>query len=240
MRVGGEMQKRTLEAVFRDICSVEGPLRERLEAFSQAVRELGLPYAEAYDDLAARLKASQAGAAAPGPGDTMPLFVLPDASGHLVGLSSLLEDGPVVISFNRGHWCEYDAIELSAFRQALNEIASHGAKVVSIMPETQEFISKIYTDQETSFTLLSDVDNSYALIVGLVIWLGEKVRNLYLEHGLRLDQYQGSGAWFVPIPATFVVGTDGRIVSRYVDPDFRKRMEIKDILAALKVAKCRH
>jgi peroxiredoxin len=234
------MQERTLEAVFREICSAEWPLRERLEAFSQAVREFGLPHAEAYDDLVARLKASRAGAAAPGPGDIMPLFVLPGSGGHLVGLSSLLEDGPVVISFNRGHWCEYDAIELSALRQALNEIASHGAKVVSIMPETQEFIAKVYADQGNTFTLLSDVDNSYALIVGLVIWLGERVRKLYLEHGLRLDQYQSSGAWFVPIPATFVVGSDGRIVSRYVDPDFRKRMEIKDILGALRGAALRH
>jgi peroxiredoxin len=66
------------------------------------------------------------------------------------------------------------------------------------------------------------------------------VRKLYLEHGLHLDRYQGSGPWFVPIAATFVVGTDGRIVSRYVDPDFRTRMEINDILMALKVANRRH
>jgi hypothetical protein len=60
VRVAGAMQKKTLEAVFREICSAEAPLRERLEAFSRAVQELGLPFAEAYDDLAARLKAIQA------------------------------------------------------------------------------------------------------------------------------------------------------------------------------------
>jgi peroxiredoxin len=38
----------------------------------------------------------------------------------------------------------------------------------------------------------------------------------------------------VPIPATFVVGKDGRILARYVDPDFRNRMDIEDIIAALK------
>ncbi|MCI0601220.1 MAG: AhpC/TSA family protein [Beijerinckiaceae bacterium] len=234
------MQERTLEAVFHDLCSAEWPLRERLEAFSQAVREFGLPHAEAYDDLIARLRACHAGAAAPGPGEIMPGFVLPDSAGHLVSLSSLLQDGPVVISFNRGHWCEYCAIELSALRQALSEIVSHGAKVVSIMPETQEFLAKINTNKSSSFTLLSDVDNSYALIVGLVIWLGDKVRQIYLEHGLHLERYQGSGAWFVPIPATFVVGTGGRIVSRFVDPDFRTRMDVDDILAALRIAKLGH
>jgi len=37
----------------------------------------------------------------------------------------------------------------------------------------------------------------------------------------------------VPIPATFVVGRDGVIVARHVDPDFRNRMDIEAIVAAL-------
>jgi hypothetical protein len=35
-------------------------------------------------------------------------------------------------------------------------------------------------------------------------------------------------------PATFVVGRDGLVKARFVDPDFRKRMEIDDLIAALK------
>jgi peroxiredoxin len=38
----------------------------------------------------------------------------------------------------------------------------------------------------------------------------------------------------LPIPATFVVGTDGFIKARFVDPDYRKRMAIDDLLAALR------
>ena len=62
---------------------------------------------------------------------------------------------------------------------------------------------------------------------------GEDVRRLYLEHGLHLETYQGNDTWFLPIPATFVVGRNGYIIDRYVDPDFRNRMEIADILSAL-------
>jgi peroxiredoxin len=40
----------------------------------------------------------------------------------------------------------------------------------------------------------------------------------------------------VPLPATFVVGRDGRIVARFVDPDFRRRMEIEEILKAIAMA----
>jgi peroxiredoxin len=50
---------------------------------------------------------------------------------------------------------------------------------------------------------------------------------------LELQKFNGNDSWFLPIPATFVVGRDGLIIDRHVDPDFRNRMEIADILAAL-------
>ena len=54
-----------MEEVFRDICARDGPLKEKLEEFSRAVRELSLPFAEAYDDLVARLESGEAGSGAP-------------------------------------------------------------------------------------------------------------------------------------------------------------------------------
>jgi peroxiredoxin len=223
-----------LNEVFRELCAMEAPLGERLAAFSAAVRAHALPFADAYDALVARITSGEAGASAPGAGERMPPFALPDGRGIVHSLDDLLRDGPVVVSFNRGHWCEYCAIELTAMRQALTEIAAAGAQVVSIMPEQAEFVARAAADNDHAFLVLSDENNGYALQLNLVIWLGERVRNLFIESGLQLDQYQGNAAWFVPIPATFVVGADGTIAARYVDPDFRRRMEIDDILAALK------
>ena len=210
---------------------MEAPLGERLEAFSAAVREHALPFAEAYDALVARIKSGEAGASAPMVGEAILPFALPDGSGLMHRLEDMVEKGPVVLSFNRGHWCEYCLIELAALKGALGEIAASGAQVVSIMPEGVEFISKIAADN--SFVVLRDENNGYALALNLVIWLGDRVRELYLMHEMRVDQYQGNEGWFVPIPATFVIGTDGVVAARFVDPDFRQRMEIDDILAAL-------
>lgn len=221
-----------LERAFKRICSMEAPLGCRLEAFSAAVREHALPFAEAYDGLVARVKSGEAGASAPKTGEAIPPFALPDGHGRIHRLDELLEKGPVVLSFNRGHWCEYCRIELAALKGALGEIAATGAQVVSIMPEGGEFIARIAA--ENRFLVLADENNGYALTLNLVIWLGDRVRELYLLHELHVDQYQGNEGWFVPIPATFVIGTDGIVAARFVDPDFRRRMEIDDILAALK------
>ena len=54
--------------------------------------------------------------------------------------------------------------------------------------------------------------------------------------GHHPKEYLGSDGWFVPLPATFVVGRGGRVVARHVDPDFRQRMEIEEILKALRQA----
>ena len=52
--------------------------------------------------------------------------------------------------------------------------------------------------------------------------------------GNVLPKFQGNDTWMLPIPATFVVGQDGRIKARFVDPDYRKRMAVEDLIAALK------
>jgi len=228
------MQAQSLEEAFQQICATEAPLRERMAAFSAAVRQFGLPFAEAYDDLVARIRCGDAGSTAPKVGERMPSFLLPDENGRLLDLRDLLAQGPAVISFNRGHWCEYCAIELNALSRSMSEIAAHGASVTSIMPETEQFTREVATRTGHSFRILSDIDHGYALSLGLVVWLGERVRKLYLSHGLNLARFQNSSSWFVPIPATFVVGRDGRILARHIDPDFRNRMDVEDIIAALK------
>ncbi len=190
------IEARTLEEVFRDICARDGPLKAKLEDFSKALRELSLPFAEAYDELVARLELGEAGAGAPKAGDPMPSFLLPGSKGRLVSLDELLRSGPAVISFNRGHWCEYCAIELSALSQALSAWEAEGANVVSIMPETREFVTEASAACGGRFDILSDIDNGYALEMGLVIWLGDRVREIYQAHGLHLERYQGARVGF--------------------------------------------
>ena len=41
----------------------------------------------------------------------------------------------------------------------------------------------------------------------------------------------------MPIPATFVIARNGLITARFIDPDYRKRMAVEDLLAALKPAR---
>ena len=223
-----------LRAAFLKCREMEGTLNEQLAAYAAAGREIFPAYGEAVDRLVGRINQNGGGENAPRPGDPMPPFVLPDETGRLIGLESLLSKGPVAVMFHRGHWCPYCRLNVRAVVQAQDQIKALGGQVVAIMPELQEFTSRFKADSSAPFPVLTDLDNGYALSLNLAIWLGTEIQQLLSYQDL--SNFHGNDGWMLPIPATFVVGRDGLVKARFVDPDFRKRMEIEDLIAALKGA----
>lgn len=226
----------TIEEAFRYCRDMDAFLSERLETFSNVARALRPEMQEAVDRMVDRLKASNAGEAAPKPEDPMPPFTLPDESGRLVSLEALLAAGPVAVTFHRGHWCPYCRINTRALSEAQERIRAEGAQIVAIMPERQQFAATFKSDARLHYPVLTDIDNGYALSLNLAIWVGAELQQLMAASGRDLPRYQGNEAWFLPIPATFVLASDGTINGRFIDPDYRKRMTVEDLLAALKIA----
>jgi len=212
-------------------------LAEKLQAFADAVRQLGPQFQDAVDDLVARLKQHEAGENAPRPGEVMPNFVLPDEGGQLISLDGLLKKGPVAVTFHRGHWCPYCRINTRTLAEAQDQIAAEGGQVAAIMPDREHFTTKLKSESEAPFPILTDFDNGYALSLNLAFWVGEEMQDLMTQSGWDVSRSQGSETWLLPIPATFVVGTDGKVVARFIDPDYRRRMAIEDLLSAIRTAR---
>lgn len=223
-----------LRLAFQRCRDMEGTLNEQLRAYADASRQVFPAYGEAVDRLVTRLNGNGGGETAPRPGDPMPPFMLPDESGRLVTLAALLESSPVAVMFFRGHWCPYCRLNVRAVVQALDRIEALGARIVAITPETQEYTRQLKADSGARFSILTDLDNGYALSLNLAIWLDAEIQQLLSYQDMA--KFHGNDGWMLPIPAVFVVGRDGNVKARFVDPDFRKRMEVDDLLAALERA----
>jgi peroxiredoxin len=221
-----------LKLAFQRCREMDGTLSEQLRAYAAAGREIFPAYGEAVDRLVVRVQHNGGGENAPHPGEPMPSFVLPDESGHLVTLPSLIEHGPVVVMFFRGHWCPYCRLNVRAVIKAHDRVKALGANIVAIMPETQEYAARFKAEAGAPFPVLTDLDNGYALSLNLAVWLGAEIERLL--HHLDMPGFHGNDGWVLPIPATFVVGRDGIVKARFVDPDFRRRMAIDDLISALK------
>ncbi len=165
-------------------------------------------------------------------GDLAPDFTLPDAEGKSVTLSTLLREGPVVVSFYRGSWCPYCNLQLRAYQAVLPEIIHAGATLVAISPQTPEAAMEIVDKASLKFPVLSDVGNQVARAYRLVFVLPEALR----PYTANLPQYNASDSWELPMPGTFVVGQDGIIRLAFVHADYTKRLEPSDILTALRQA----
>jgi peroxiredoxin len=223
----------SLDEVFKRVRDLDLSLGEQLRAFAETVRQRTPDFAAAVDRLVERLRKYGAGESAPQVGEPMPTFVLPDDTGHLVSLDELLSRGPVAVTFHRGHWCPYCRININALAQAHGEIAAEGGQIVAIMPDRQKFIADLKSQSKVPFPILTDIDNGYALSLNLTIWVGAEMQKM-MEGRRDLPTFQGNSSWMLPIPATFVVGRDGLIRARFMDPDYRKPKSIVEMLAALR------
>jgi peroxiredoxin len=225
--------EQALGEAFQKADALRAPLPARLQFYLGESRKL-LPDLEAtYDRLVERIGQNGAERQVPGIGELLPDFVMTDSDGHLVELAALVENGPLVISFNRGPWCDYCGLELHALARAYPDIVAAGGDAVSIVPERAKYARALRTLRGVPFRVLTDLDLAYALSLGLVFWVGDQIKQTYLGFGIDLGEFQGNGGWLLPIPATVVVGRDGRVKARFVDPDFRHRMAIEEILGAV-------
>jgi peroxiredoxin len=167
-------------------------------------------------------------------GDQAPDFTLPNAVGRPVSLENALSSGPVVVTFYRGHWCPYCSLQLRAYQQILPEIQRLGASMLAVSPQSPDKSQATLLKNFLQYEVLSDLRNVVARQFGLVYQVPEWVRSLYLSFGTDLPAFNGDSSWELPIPGTFVVTKERRILLAYADSDPRDRLEPAAILEALK------
>jgi len=187
-----------------------------------------------YEAKIEELRASFAMEQAIAPGDVAPDFTLPDAQGRPVSLAALREQGPVVVTFYRGGWCPYCNIQLRAYQAALPEMTALGARMVAISPQLPDGSLSTAEANALTFDVLSDVGNAAGRAFGLVYALPEELRAVMRSNNKALPGINGDESWELPLPATYVVAADGRVVLAALDVDYRRRLAPEEILAALR------
>tara|TARA_B100000446_G_scaffold25088_1_gene20437 strand:+ start:1101 stop:1685 length:585 start_codon:yes stop_codon:yes gene_type:complete len=187
------------------------------------------------DETIAQAKAFQEGANALNLDQNAPRFELPNQHGEQVLLDELLAKGPVVITFYRGSWCPYCNLQLKALQSRLPEIHALGAQLVAISPQAPDGSMSENDIRNMDFVVLSDQNADVAASYGEA-W---QVPAFLLDHmredrGLDLESLNNGNGSILPIPATFVLDSEGKVTWRYVDVDYRTRSEPQDIINALK------
>ncbi len=166
-------------------------------------------------------------------GNPAPEFALPDANGRIVRSADLLALGPVIVSFFRGRWCPYCMAELAAWRDLYPELRRRGALLVAIAPQTIHQNSLLLQQHPLPFPVLSDAECTVAECFRVAYMVPEYHQQHYRRILVNIPFMNGDLSWRLPLPATFLLQSDGSIAFAQAHADFRVRPEPEDVLAAL-------
>jgi len=166
-------------------------------------------------------------------GETAPAFKAQDAAGRSVELKQLLKKGPVVLYFYRGQWCPFCNKELSQLQDSLQVLTSKGAQVVVVTPEIQENIDKTVVKTKASFPIVHDQNLTIMKAYKTAFTVDDALAQKYLTYGIDFKKANGLNTNVLPVPATYVIGRDGKIKFAYFNPDYRRRASVHQVAQAL-------
>jgi peroxiredoxin len=165
---------------------------------------------------------------------TFPAFNLPNADNKLRSLDNFISSGPLVVSFYRGAWCPDCNLEINALQNSLPDIIAAGGQLVAISPQTPDKSIDQVSASQLTFEVLSDAGNKLAKDCGLVFTLPETLRPIYEAWQIDIPGHNGDNSFDLPIPATYIIDTDGIIRYAFADMDYTKRLEPNIIIEQLK------
>lgn len=162
-------------------------------------------------------------------GTMTPYFSGTDQNGNTIAINKLTQKGKVVLFFYRGYWCGICNSHLSNFQDSLNLITDLGASVVAITPERSEYAQRTIVKNNLSFSVLTDPDQKIMDSYGVKYEV-----NSGSDYQQDIDWKKVNGDNVLPVPATYIIDEEGKIIKTFFNPDFRDRASVAEIVAFLK------
>ena len=186
------------------------------------------------DKATVKLKESGIEATAKNVGDIFDNASLLDLDSKEVDLYKLLDGRAAIISFYRGSWCPYCNLELRSYEALLSDEANKDVVMIAISPEKPDVTSVEQDVSKLNFTVLSDVENKLAKKMRLVFQLPKTIQVLY---GQKVVKSTGVKDHNLPLPATYVIDGNKKIIKAWIDADYTKRAEPSEVLTAYRSLK---
>lgn len=172
-------------------------------------------------------------------GSKAPAFKAPDETGQMVELSALLKDGPVIINFYRGQWCGHCTKQMAFLQDSLHLIHELNATLVAVTPEKGEEVEITRRKSNARFIIIPDLDNKIMDDYRVTWKMSWGLHTIYRIGGINLNKANANGERKLPVPATYIIGTDGKIIHAFYEEDHTKRMWANEMIEVLNQYKSR-
>jgi peroxiredoxin len=163
-----------------------------------------------------------------------PEFKARDNSDKILDLKSLLKSHKaVVLFFYRGQWCPYCNKHIKELQDSLQLLTGKGAYVIGVTPETGENIDKTIDKTHASFSIIQDKGYKIMKAYDVNYTVNDAMFTKLKSFGVDLEKNNGNNDHVLPVPATYVIDSSGKIIFVHFDKDYTKRASVSSILNAL-------
>ena len=166
-------------------------------------------------------------------GRVAPAVDLQAVDGSTRSLASVLDGKPALVVFYRGGWCPFCTLQLSSLRTLQPELDRQGVQLIAVSPDDPAHLRKTLAGQALDYTLLSDATASALQAFGVAFEVDAVTRAKYAAFGIDLEAASGHAHHLLPVPSVFVVDAAGVIQFNYSHPDYRTRVPVRVIRAAV-------
>jgi peroxiredoxin len=153
-----------------------------------------------------------------------------DQNGKKVSLKEILKNGEAVLIFYRGQWCPYCNKQLSQLNDSLSYVTAKGGTIITITPETADNIKKTISKTKATYSILQDKGMVIMENYKVNFALDEKIVETYKGYGIDFEKANGENGANLPVPATYIIGKNGKIKYVFFNPDHTKRPSVKVII----------
>jgi peroxiredoxin len=110
-------------------------------------------------------------------------------------------------------------------------------QLIAVSPVIMENAIALKEKLALTFPMTIDIGNSAAREFGLVYSLSDPIRPIYEGFGINIPEANGDNSFELPIPATYLIDTDGIVRAAHINADHTRRLDPEDIISALESIK---
>jgi peroxiredoxin len=120
-------------------------------------------------------------------------------------------------------------------REIESQLRDLGVQLLAISPDKPSKVRETIDKHKMSFILLSDCDMAAARRFRVAYKLDDQTLAEFKKYNIDVEDASGQSHHMLPVPAVFLVATNGLIQFEYVNPDYTVRLDPELLLAAAKI-----
>ena len=118
--------------------------------------------------------------------------------------------------------------------EAVDEFGKLGARVIAVTPDRPQIFNPEEERPDVGFPILWDEDAKVIQQYGLAYELSPELTGMFKGGGLDLKLRNDSNKVLLPVPAVYVIDTEGKVRYAFMDYDYTRRAEPNDVLVEVR------